>query len=381
MPDEPSDDIPMPDPFSGRSGDTPAPLPANSAGERSDPDPTPPAARVATTHRQAASPRRWPRWAGWLSALLVLGIGTSMAFTQLRAPVPVANPVTTTTPPPPPETTIAVVSAAFAVTIEVTGDASDEIGLGSGIAINDGTYILTNSHVVETAESISVIDDEQNRHMATVVGTDAVTNLAVLQIDGSPLVVMGEPSGEPLTIGSTVTTVLGLSDRATVIDTAQRLNISDTWRLYDLIELDHGFPIQMSGGPLLDVDQRVAGILTIVAEDDGPGYAIPIATGLAIADELIASGRVPHGYLGLQGVDSLLGGVEVFALPAGSPLRAGGAREGDVIVGINANEITSTADLIALLRTYREGDNVTVEILREFETIAIEVTLDRHPES
>lgn len=381
MPDEPSDDIPMPDPFSGRSGDTPPPLPATPAGEASKPRPTPLAAQGAITHRQPGSRRQWSKWAGWLSALLVLGIGTSLAFTQLQVPVPVANPVTTTTSPPPPETTIAVVSAPFAVTIEVTGDVSDEIGLGSGIAINDGTYVLTNSHIVGTAESISVIDDQQNRYIATVVGTDPVTNLAVLRIDGSPLVVMGEPSDEPLTVGSRVTTLLGLSDQATVIGTAQRLNINDTWRLYDLIELDRGFPIQMSGGPLLDVDQRVAGILTIVAEDDGPGYAIPIATGLAIADELIATGQVPHGYLGLQGVDSLLGGVEVFALPAGSPLRAGGAREGDVIVGINANEITSTAELVALLRTYREGDNVTVQILREFETIAIEVTLDRHPES
>jgi S1-C subfamily serine protease len=192
---------------------------------------------------------------------------------------------------------------------------------------------------------------------------------------------MGDPSDEPLSVGSTVTTVLGLPDRATVIGTAQRLNISDTWRLYDLIEFDRGFPIEMTGGPLLDVEQRVAGILTIVVDDDGPGYAIPIATGLSIAGELIASGEVAHGYLGVQGLDSLLGGVEIFALPAGSALRAAGAREGDVIVGINDNDVTSSADLVALLRTYREGDNVTVEILREFENIAIEVTLDRHPES
>jgi S1-C subfamily serine protease len=320
-------------------------------------------------------------WAGWMGALLVLGIGTSVAFMQLSIPVPVANRTSTTTPPPPPETTIAIVSAPFAVTIEVTGDISDEIGLGSGIVIDDGTYILTNAHVVGAARSVSVIDGEQSRHTATVVGTDAVTNLAVLHIDGSPLVVMGDPSDEPLSVGSTVTTVLGLPDRATVIGTAQRLNISDTWRLYDLIEFDRGFPIEMTGGPLLDVEQRVAGILTIVVDDDGPGYAIPIATGLSIAGELIASGEVAHGYLGVQGLDSLLGGVEIFALPAGSALRAAGAREGDVIVGINDNDVTSSADLVALLRTYREGDNVTVEILREFENIAIEVTLDRHPES
>lgn len=381
MPDEPSDDLPTPDPFSGRPGDLPPPLPANPAAALSEPKPAPPAGQGSVTHRQASPPRRWPKWASWMSALLVLGIGTAVAVTELRAPGPQATQVPSTTTPLPPETTIAAISAPFAVTIEVTGDLSNEIGLGSGIAINDGTYILTNSHVVETAASISVVDDEANRHMATVVGTDAVTDLAVLRIDGSPVIAMGDPSNEPLTVGSTVTTVLGLRDRATVIGTAQRLNINDTWRLYDLIELDHGFPIEMTGGPLLDLEQRVAGILTIVAEDDGPGFAIPIATGLTIADELIANGHVAHGYLGVQGVDSLLGGVEVFALPAGSPLRAAGAREGDVIVGINAGEVTSTTDLVALLRTYREGDNVTVEIVREFETIAIEVTLDRHPES
>lgn len=192
---------------------------------------------------------------------------------------------------------------------------------------------------------------------------------------------MGVPSSDILTIGSSVTVPSAVLDGATVIGVAQRFDVSDVWRLYDLIEIDQPTSEQLSGGPLLDGEQRVVGIIIAVSNNDGPGYAIPIATGLSIAEELINDGVVLHGYLGVQGLDSLLGGIEIFAFPPDSPLRAAGARQGDRIVAIDDVELATTSELVTRIRTYRAGDNVRVSIVRAFETTAFDVTLDRHPES
>jgi S1-C subfamily serine protease len=192
---------------------------------------------------------------------------------------------------------------------------------------------------------------------------------------------MGDPSPDVLSIGSAVTIPGEAPGDATVIGLAQRLDVSDVWRLYDLIQIDQPTPVELSGGPLLDRNQRVVGIITAISDTEGPGFAIPIATGLSIAGELIRDGSVVHGYLGVQGLDSLLGGIEVFAFPPGSPLRTAGARQGDRIVAIDDVELATTGDLVARIRTYREGDNIRVSIVREFETITLDVTLDRHPES
>ncbi len=311
---------------------------------------------------------------------MLLGIGTSVAVWQLGRPIPVQSRTSVTTSTSTPPTTVPLAQPAFAVTIEVVGDADPTVGRGSGTVIGNGEYILTNAHVVRDAITITVTDGDGTSQAADLVGIDLVTNLAVIRIT-DPLPPMGEPSAEILTIGSSVTIPGDAPGGATVIGVAQRLDVSDVWRLYDLIEIDQPAMVHLSGGPLLDGAQQVVGIITAISDTEGPGFAVPIATGLSIAGELIDDGEVLHGYLGVQGLDSLLGGVEIFAFPPGSPLRAAGARENDRIVAIDDVELATTGDLVARIRTYRAGDNVRVSIVREFETIALDVTLDRHPES
>ena len=381
MPDEPPTDPAAPDPFGDGSPEAPPPLPPELLqSDRSQPAPAAEPAGGKGSHRQPAATGKWKKRGSWLGAFLLLGVGKSVAVWQLGRPIPVQSRTSVTTSTSTPSTTIPLAQPAFAVKIEVVGDAESTAGRGSGTVIGDGEYILTNAHVVRDASIITVTDDDGTSQQAELVGIDLVTNLAVIQIT-NPLTPMGEPSPDMLTIGSAVTIPGEPLGGATVIGVAQRLDVSDVWRLYDLIEINQPTTVHLSGGPLLDGAQRVVGIITAISDTEGPGFAIPIATGLSIAGELINDGSVLHGYLGVQGLDSLLGGVEIFAFPPGSPLRAAGARQGDRIVAINDVELATTGDLVAQIRTYRAGDNVRVSIEREFETIALDVTLDRHPES
>ena len=381
MPDEPSTTPTSPDPFGDGSHTTPPPLPHGlSESEGSQPLSSADPSGGKGSHRHPATNGKWKRRGSWVAAFLLLGVGTSVAVWQLGQPIQVQTRTSVTTSTSTPSTTVLLAQPAFSVTIEVVGDAGPTAGRGSGTVIGDGEYILTNAHVVRDASIITVTDGDGISQQADLIGIDLVTNLAVIRIT-DPLTPMGEPSTEMLTIGSSVTIPGDALDGATVIGVAQRLDVSDVWRLYDLIEINHPTTVHLSGGPLLDSTQRVVGIITTISDTEGPGFAIPITTGLSIAGELIKDGLVLHGYLGVQGLDSLLGGIEIFAFPPGSPLLAAGARQGDRIVAIDDVELATTGDLVARIRTYRAGDNVRVSIVREFETIALDVTLDRHPES
>ncbi len=381
MPDEPSTDPTSPDPFGDGTHETPPPLPPEVfQSDRSRPTSATEPSGGKGSHRQPATTGKWKKRGSWVGAFVLLGVGTSVAVWQLGRPIPVQSRTSVTTSTSTPSTTVPLAQPAFAVTIEAVGDAEPTAGRGSGTVIGTGEYILTNAHVIRDASMITVTDGDGTAQQADLVGIDLVTNLAVIRVT-DPLTPMGEPSPDILTIGSSVTIPGDALDGASVIGVAQRLDVSDVWRLYDLIEIDQPTTVQLSGGPLLNSAQRVVGIITAVSETGGPGYAIPIATGLSIAGELIDDGEVIHGYLGVQGLDSLLGGIEIFAFPPGSPLLAAGARQGDRIVAINDVELATTGDLVAQIRTYRAGDNVRVSIEREFETIALDVTLDRHPES
>lgn len=356
MPDEPSDNPRGPDPF----------------------DP-PDADRTRGSHRPERSDTSLKKWTSWVSALVVLGVGTSVAFAQLTRPTPVGTRTSVTTSTATVPSTVPALETPFVVTIEATGDIVPTPVFSSGTVVGDGQYILTTAHTVKDAVTVIVVDENNNRHEAGLVGIDLITNLGVLIVE-TQLVPIGEPSSDSVAIGAPVTTANASADPATVIGIGQRLDVNDAWRLYDLIELDRNPPAELSGGPLLDRQGRAIGIVTVMSAD-GPGYAIPIATGLAIATELIEAGAVAHAYLGVQGLDSLLGGIEIFAFPPNSALRAAGAREGDRITSISGIEVATTGDLVAAIRTYREGDNVKVSIVREFETIAFDVILDRHPDS
>ncbi|MDH3194513.1 MAG: S1C family serine protease [Acidimicrobiia bacterium] len=296
MPDEPSTNPTSPDPFGDGSHETPPPLPPEAIQQDRDRMASP---AVPTSgkgsHRHPAETGKWKKLGRWLAAFLLLGVGTSVAVWQLGRPIPVQSRTSvTTSTSTTTATTIPLALPAFTVTIEVIGDADPTVGQGSGTVIGDGEYILTNAHVVRDAITITVTTSDGATQPADLVGIDVVTDLAVLRIT-DPLTPMGEPSPDVLSIGSSVTIPGERPGGATVIGVAQRLDITDVWRLYDLIEIDQPTPLDRSGGPLLDSNQQVVGIIIAVSDTAGPGFAIPIATGLTIAGELIRTDRSVTG--------------------------------------------------------------------------------------
>ena len=354
---EPPDDIPKPDPF--------------SATER----------KSVGSHRRSSPRGNGRRWVTWVIALAVVVAGGGAALSQIPQPVPEIPPSTVTS------TTVAAVSTTaapnqpsdFLVTVQVIGDTSALIGMGAGTLLADGLHILTNYHVVASATAVTIITSDGESFPAKIVGSDRLTDLAVVRFDGPPQA--GMESVSELQIDTGTELILPNGMPTSVLATDQRLDVNDTLRLHGLIRTDQPTPNALSGGPLLDLDGEVVGLSTVFDDVDDSGYFIPIGPALVIANELIDRGSIAHADMGIQGLDSPTGGIEVFALPADSPLREAGAEEGDIIVGIDTTDLQTLSELIALLLTYREGDNVSVSAVRDFQPITFELDLDLHPDA
>ncbi len=284
-------------------------------------------------------------------------------------------------------TTVAAVSttaapnrpADYLVTVQVMGDTSTRVGTGSGTVLADGVHILTNYHVVASATTVTIISADGESYPAELVGSDRLTDLAVVRVDGPALPGLESVSELQIDIGTEL--ILPDGTPTSVLAVGQRLDVSDTLRLHGLIRIDQRTPTSLSGAPLVDLDGEIVGLSTVFDEFDEAGYVIPIGPALTIANELIDQGFVAHGYLGIQGLDSPTGGIEIFALPAESALRQAGAQEGDIIVGIDDIDLESISELIVLLLTYREGDNISVSVIRDFQPITFQLDLDLHPGS
>ena len=367
-------------------GDTPTPTKtepalADAAETRSPPS--------AGAHRAAPSPGKARRVGLGIIFATVLGGAIWFALTQFYDQPIAIDAIASTTTSTAPTTSIAEVtppdplpSMEATVAIRSFTDTSTEPGFATGFVVGDGLHIATTHTTVTTATSIIVTTGDGAEREATLVGTDEVTNIALLEIAGEPLPVhqISPGSDDPasVAVGDDVRIVV----RGTVIDGQvsaldERLDITDRWRLHGLIATDFTPGAQITGTPLLDPDMTAVGLLVT----DASGiYAIPIAEVLRITNELAAEGRIAHGYLGVQARDLIgIRGAEIFALPANSPLQDAGAQRGDLIVEIDSQPVTSADTLISLLRTYREGDNIVVAVDRQGTLIDLDVTLNPYP--
>jgi len=280
---------------------------------------------------------------------------------------------------------------------------------GSGVIYSTDGKIITNNHVV-TGGSDSPSDDLQvtlatgETFQATVVGTDPLTDLAVIQIDtgfdlpaaafatdmpvlGEYVVALGSPDGFENSVNLGI--VSGLERTVEVQD-------SSGYTLYtDLIQTDAGISSGNSGGALANVNGQVVGIPSVAVQSvqvENIGFAIPSALVVRIADEIIATGKATHAYIGvstrtvnetLQQQFSLSrsSGVLVADLVTGGPAAKAGLRQGDIIVKVGDEEMVESNDLLAAIREMKPGDQVDVTVDRDGETQVITVTLEERPAS
>jgi S1-C subfamily serine protease len=385
-------------------------------------------------------------------ALLILSCNLSLSSSPTAAPPP--TPLPTDTPPPPPspppvteaipnptalvdatgldfaekrviEVYERVSPAVVNVTTQVLRrgfffEIIPEEGAGSGFVLDKEGHILTNYHVIRGAQQVEVIFLDESTVPAKVIGGDPRNDLAVLQVDAPPellvpvelgqsanlqvgqrAIVIGNPFGQ---FGGTLTTgVVSALNRT--------LQSQDGRVMSGIIQTDAAINRGNSGGPLLDSAGRVIGINTAIFSPSGTnagvGFAIPVDTVHRVLPDLLTLGRYRHPWLGIRyayrltpGLANMLDlpvdqGLLLVELQRGGPLDASGVRGaqqeavmgnqrifigGDILTAVNGQTITSFDELQILLETkYQVGDTVTASLLRDNQTMDVAVVLAEEP--
>jgi len=271
-------------------------------------------------------------------------------------------------------------------------------GEGSGFIVDPSGYIVTNNHVIESAETIEVTLNDGRQYEARVVGRDPKTDLALIKVDGAPglpHVDLGH-SGEAR-IGDWVLAVgnpfgLGGSVNAGIISARGRDINSGPYD--DYLQIDAPINRGNSGGPLFDARGRVIGVNTAIFSPSGGnigiGFAIPVETAADIVRELREKGRVERGWLGVQiqpvseevagslGLDTAEGVLVADVLPD-SPAMGAGVKSGDVIVKAAGEEMKEYRDLTKLIASIDAGTDIELEVIRGGKVRMLDVTIGRMP--
>jgi serine protease Do len=286
------------------------------------------------------------------------------------------------------------------VTSDFFGRQYTETVAGSGIVIDDNGYIATNNHVVEDAQSIYVELADGRTFPANIVGTDSLSDLAVIKIDATNLLYARWGDSSLLSVGEWVLAIgnaLGEGITATE-GIVSRLNASvnvEGNTLYGLIQTTAPVNPGNSGGPLVNISGEVIGITSvkIVASGvEGMGYAISSDETKPIIEDLIHYGHVTYPWLGvaLYTVDPSLAASENLSVDRGalidevvadSPAEAAGLRAGDVIIRFGDKEISNVADLVQAIRTNEIGEEVEIVFVRGEDTKTTSARLVERPTS
>jgi S1-C subfamily serine protease len=266
-------------------------------------------------------------------------------------------------------------------------------GAGSGFVITPDGYILTNSHVVANAREIRALFIDGQKLMATNVGRDPSTDLAVIRVSASSLSYASLTDSSALRVGQLVIAVgnpFGFQSSVStgVVSSLGRALRSQDGRLIENI-IQHTAPLNPgnSGGPLLDSKGLVVGINTaIIAQAQGIGFAVPASTARSVVPQLLAMGRVERSYLGVIGYRRQLDrrlvrfhklrseqGVEIVSLEPLGPARKAGIQTGDILISINGQDMTSPDDLFRFLSEWPVGRAVAVSLLRRKNKLDLEV--------
>ncbi|MSU47455.1 MAG: Do family serine endopeptidase [Lacunisphaera sp.] len=285
------------------------------------------------------------------------------------------------------------------------GGEQKQRGLGSGVIISTDGFIITNNHVVEEADELKVLLNDEREFTAKVIGTDPKTDVAVIKIEAEylPAAILSDSAklrvgdvvfaiGNPLGVGQTVT--MGI-----VSATGRRVGILDEVAGYeDFIQTDAAINQGNSGGALIDARGRLVGINSAIISTSsgniGIGFSIPINLASSIMNSLIETGTVSRGYLGVStdtlapdlaeslGVKPDTKGVIITDLnPADGPAAKAGLKREDIITAINDKTVASRDDLRLYIAQTAPGTKITVKYIREGKPQTVDVALGKLPDN
>jgi serine protease DegQ len=270
--------------------------------------------------------------------------------------------------------------------------------LGSGVIVSPNGYILTNHHVVEAADEIQVALENGRTLPAHVVGADPETDLAVLKINATdlPAITFAQPDslkvgdwvlavGNPFGVGQTVT--------AGIVSALGRTHLGiNTFE--NFIQTDAAINPGNSGGALVDAAGHLVGVNSAIYSrtggSQGIGFAIPVSIARQVMEQIIKSGSVTRGWVGIEVQDltpelaesfSLKGteGALIAGVLKGGPADNGGIRPGDILLGVNGKAVTDSSSLLNLIAALRPGEAASLRVARKQQTLDLKVQVGRRP--
>jgi len=276
----------------------------------------------------------------------------------------------------------------------------ESTSLGSGVIVRAG-YVLTNYHVVEAADAIEVALADGRETAAQVVGADPDTDLAVLKLPAqfgeTPVATLGADVG--LKVGDIVLAIgnpFGVGQTTTQgIISALGRNRLGLNSYENFIQTDAAINPGNSGGALIDAAGNVVGINTAIYSQSGGslgiGFAVPIDTARAVMDEIIRSGQVKRGWLGVEPQDltpelarafrlSSNSGVIIAGVMRDGPAGRGGLKVGDIVRSLDGNEVQNTTSMLAMIALLPPNQEVVVTVLRNGRLMNLKVKIGVRPQ-
>jgi S1-C subfamily serine protease len=282
----------------------------------------------------------------------------------------------------------------------IFGPTGDQTVSGTGFFITEQGYILTNNHVVEGTREVNIILSDGTQQKATIVGTDIYSDIAVLKTEGNiPAVArLGnsdvlKPGESVIAIGSPLGNFKNTVTVGVVSATGRSIDTGNGYQIEDLIQTDAAINHGNSGGPLVNLAGEVIGVNTLVVRNtgggdvaEGLGFAIPVNTAQAVAQQIIEKGYFARPYLGIsfQPIDPGIAarynlpaewGVYITRVEPNSPASRAGLQEGDIITKIGDVLLDETHSYVNTLSKFKPGDQTTLDVARGNETLQVQVTL------
>ncbi|MBR3368392.1 trypsin-like peptidase domain-containing protein [Candidatus Saccharibacteria bacterium] len=295
------------------------------------------------------------------------------------------------------------------------GQSSTSTAAGTGVIISSDGYILTNKHVIEDANKISVVTaDGKSYEKVKLVATDPLNDIAFLKISdvanlpsatlgnsktlaiGQPVIAIGNALGQ---FDNTVTSGIISGTGRSIVATDSSYSSQET--LVDMIQTDAAINAGNSGGPLVNAAGEVIGINTATSSDaDGIGFAIPISSVKGMLNQLLETGKAERAYLGVYSITITPEVVSEYDLPVNSgaylyyesgkytnsaiaknsPAEKAGLKNKDIVLSVDGTKIGASGSLTTLIGEYKPGDTVQLSILREGKEMAVNVTLGAYEE-
>ena len=280
------------------------------------------------------------------------------------------------------------------------GTSGDQTVSGSGFFITDKGYILTNNHVVEGTKEVNIVLSDGTQQKASIVGTDPYSDIAVLKTDGKvpSVAALGNsdvlnPGESVIAIGSPLGNFKNTVTVGVVSATGRSIDTGNGYQIEDLIQTDAAINHGNSGGPLVNLAGQVIGINTLIVRDtgtgdvaEGLGFAIPVNTAQAVAQQIIQKGYFARPYLGIsfQPINPDIAlrynlpsqwGVYITRVSSDSPASKAGLQEGDIITKVGDVTLDETHSYVNTLFTFKPGDQINLEVVRGNDTLQVQVTL------